>query len=55
MRNIVSGDIDAAFAKFSETVTIGLGIAGGIVAVSIAFGVFMDFLAKRKQAKSNNA
>ena len=55
MRYMVLGNLDGAFEKFSITVKIGLGIAGGIVAISIAFGVFMDCLAKRKQTKSNNA
>ncbi len=55
MRNIVLGKIDAALSKFSTTITIGLGIAGGIVTVSIIFGVIMDYVAKRKKAKVKNA
>lgn len=55
MRNIVLGNLDSAFSKFSTTITIGLGIAGGIVTVSIVFGILMDYIAKKKKMKSKNA
>ena len=54
MRNMVLGDLGGAFAKFSTTINVGLGIAGGIVCVSIVFGTFMDWIAKRKKLKSNS-
>lgn len=53
MRNMVLGDLSGAFNKFSVTISVGLGIAGGIVCVSIIFGTVMDWITKRKAAKSN--
>lgn len=53
MRNIVLGDLSAALSSFSATLVIGLGIAGGIVAVSIIWGIAMDYIAKRKKMKKS--
>lgn len=52
MRNMVLGDLSGAFEKFTVTINVGLGIAGGIVSVSIIFGTVMDWIAKRKKIKS---
>ena len=48
MRNIVLKDLSGAFNKFSVTLTTGLGIAGGIVSVSIIFGIVMDYIRTRR-------
>ena len=53
MRNMVLGNLGGAFDKLSVTVQTGIGIAGGIVAVSIIFGIVMDSIAKRKRLKAN--
>lgn len=53
MRYIVLGNAGGALSKLTETLEIGLGIAGGIVCTSIVFGVIMDFIAKRKNAGKN--
>ncbi len=52
MRNIVLKDLSGAFNKFSVTLTTGLGIAGGIVSVSIIFGVVMDYIRTRSAEHS---
>lgn len=52
MRNMVLGNLSGAFYKLSVTVQTGIGIAGGIVSVSIIFGIVMDSIAKHKAQKS---
>ena len=54
MRDLISGSIDTALANFSIAVNIALGIAGGIVTVSILFGIITDNI-KRIKAKRNQA
>ena len=54
MRNMVLGNISGTFDKLSVTLQTGIGIAGGIVSVSIIFGIVMDSIAKRK-AQRNKA
>lgn len=54
MRNMVLGDLGGALNRFFTTINIGLGIAGGIVSVSIIFGTVMDMISKRKKAKANS-
>ena len=49
MRDLISGSIDTAMQNFSVAINIGLGIAGGIVAVSILFEKVMDFVNKIKK------
>ena len=51
MRNMVLGDISGTLDKLSVTIQTGIGIAGGIVSVSIIFGIIMDYVAKRRKAK----
>ena len=54
MRNMILGDLSGALSKLSVTLEVGLGIAGGIVAVSIIFGIIMDWISKRKKMKKLN-
>ena len=54
MRYMVLGNRSGAYDKLSVTVQTGIGIAGGIVAVSIIFGIIMDSIAKHKAQKSTH-
>lgn len=49
MRNLILNDFDKALLKLIETLEVGLGIAGGIVSVSIIFGVVMDSIKKHRK------
>ena len=49
MRYLILSDFDIALKKLIETLEVGLGIAGGIVTVSIIFGSIMDYIHKRKK------
>ena len=48
MRELITGNVDAALGHFVDTVEIGLGIAGGIVAMSVLFGLTMDMIKRIK-------
>ena len=50
MRDLISGKMPEALANFGIALNIGLGIAGGIVVVSITFGIISD-MKKRIKAK----
>ena len=51
MRHLILSNFDLALKHLIETLEIGLGIAGGIVTVSILFGTIMDYAHKRRSAK----
>ena len=57
MRDLLSKNPDGASEHFLTALKIGLGIAGGIVAVSIIYGSVFDYVKKisrsRKSKKSN--
>lgn len=55
MRHLITGNVDGALVSFKATIEIGLGIAGGIVAMSIIFGIFMDTVAAVKKRRSEGA
>ena len=42
MRYLIMDDMAMCLKKLTETLEIGLGIAGGIVTASILFGIFFD-------------
>ena len=48
MRSLLMNNNEAAISHFIITAEIGLGIAGGIVAMSIIFGTVMDMYYKLK-------
>lgn len=48
MRELITGNVDAALGHFVDTIEIGLGIAGGIVAMSVIFGITMDIIKQIK-------
>ena len=52
MRYLILNDFDMAMKYLTETLEIGLGIAGGIVAVSI---IFTNLSALREKRKSKKA
>ena len=54
MRDLLMRNIDASLKSFSETLEVGIGIAGGIVAVSIVFGIILDFVSKKKSTSDTN-
>ncbi len=51
MRDLISSNTEGAAENFVITLKIGLGIAGGIVSVSIIFAVFLEALNKIKSRK----
>ena len=55
MRDLVLKNMDGSLEYFSVTLEIGIGIAGGIVTVSILFGIWVDFVAKRKARRISNS
>ena len=48
VRNLLLNNVANSIEKLTVTLMVGIGIAGGIVFVSIVFGTIMDFLAKKK-------
>lgn len=54
MQRALVGDGDGAVRYFVQTMSIALGIAGGIVVVAVAFRIFFDKLAayRRKHPKA---
>ena len=51
MRDLLKDEIGTAIEAFAATLEVGIGIAGGIVAVPILVGIVTDFMAKHKKAK----
>lgn len=49
MRDLLLKNVDGAIENFSSTLEVGIGIAGGIVAVSIIFGIIVDSITKHKK------
>ena len=54
MRYLLESNMAGATAKLVSTVLIALGIAGGIVVVSIIFGTVNDYIMKKKQRQLTN-
>ena len=52
MSHLISGSYGDSFAYFTKTMIIALGIAGGLIVVSVLFGVINHILAHR-QARRN--
>ena len=51
MRDLLLKNMSGSFNNFGSTLEVGIGIAGGIVAVSILFGIAMDTVAKYKKKR----
>ena len=51
MRYLLESNVANAMQQLIATALIALGIAGGIVVVSIVFGIINDYIAKRKQKR----
>lgn len=52
MRDLISGKVPEALTNFGIALNIALGIAGGIVAVSIIYGIVSDAVKARKAKKN---
>ena len=52
MRCLIESDMAGAVSELSATIQIALGIAGGIVVVSIIFGIINDRIAKKRQKQA---
>ena len=52
MKDLISGNLSGSLQNFGNTFEIGLGIAGGIVTVSVIFAIIMDGVKKRKNRKN---
>lgn len=50
MRCLLSQDIGGAYGYMSAALKIGIGIAGGIVAVSVIFGLVWGMLTRKKNS-----
>ena len=55
MRYLLSGEGKLALENLGVTVQIALGVAGGIIVVSVLFGIAMDRIAAKKKKKANNS
>ncbi|MBO5306254.1 MAG: threonine/serine exporter family protein [Clostridia bacterium] len=55
MRYFLERNMSMAMDKFFATVGVALGIAGGIVLVSLIFGVMTDRLAQKRNAGAEGA
>ena len=55
MSNLLAGTYDASFANFTKTMIVALGIAGGLIVVSVVFSVINHALAHRRARKSGAA
>ena len=53
MRDLISGKVPEALTNFGIALNIALGIAGGIVAVSIVYGIVSDAIKARKAKKKH--
>jgi uncharacterized membrane protein YjjB (DUF3815 family) len=54
MRSLLLSDTASSTFYFLTTIKVGLGIAGGIVTVSIIFGIIYDKISQHKVKKINN-
>ena len=52
MQNMILGNMSKALSYLVETLEVGLGIAGGIVTISIIYGIIMDFISKKRKLKN---
>ncbi len=48
-RDLLLRNVEGAIENFAATLEVGIGIAGGIVAVSIIIGIIVDSMAKHKK------
>jgi uncharacterized membrane protein YjjB (DUF3815 family) len=55
MRSLLLSDTASSTFYFLSTIKVGLGIAGGIVTVSIIFGIISDRIAQYRYVKMNNS
>ena len=56
MRHLITGNVNEALTHLVITVEIGLGIAGGIVTMSILFGILTDaFRAARRMREQKKS
>ena len=55
MRDLLLRNISGTAENFIATLEVGLGIAGGIVAVSIIFGIILDAIASHKNKKAKKS
>ena len=53
MKYLVLSYYDLALEKLIETLEVGIGIAGGIVSVSVLFTAISDVLRKKRSKESN--
>lgn len=51
MRDLLLKNVTGAIDNFAATLEVGIGIAGGIVTVSILFGIAVDAHNKKKRRK----
>ncbi len=49
MSNFLEGDYEETFSQLLTTLSVGIGIAGGVVMVSVLFGIAYDINAKIKK------
>ena len=54
MRYLLSEDNALAAENLRITLQVALGVAGGIIIVSVLFGIVMDRIAVKKRKKANN-
>ena len=54
MRYLLSGDGALAIENLRITLQVALGVAGGIIIVSVLFGIAMDRIAAKKSNNANN-
>ena len=52
MQRLLSGAGDEAWTYFTRTMSVALGIAGGIVAVAVAFRIIFDWINRSKKKES---
>ena len=53
VRDFVRGVNSSAMVSLSTAGAVALGMAGGIVTLTIVFGIVSDYVAKRKRHKAN--
>ena len=55
MSNFLEGDYEETFSQLLTTLGVGIGIAGGVVMVSVLFGIAYDINAKIKRMMQSNS
>ena len=55
MRYLLEGDGPLALDNLRITLQVALGVAGGIIIVSVLFGIAMDHHAAKRKRKANNS